>query len=380
MKNIVFLINSIGSGGAESALFNIIKAIPENIKKDVCIHLVLLDDETQLKPVPTNVELHILDAERSLFRSLLQCHKLFKKIKPDIVVSFLVRANMVNSCLRKLSLYKASIVCERMHLSSHLLFQLSGVKAWLANFLPKILYKYNDLVLGVSTGVTDDLIAHYGVPSEKTITIYNPYDISLLQHQANQPLADNLILPEHFIVTVGRLTKSKDQSTLLKGFAKANTKLSLVLIGIGDLEAEMRELAASLSIAERVVFTGYLKNPHTVIAKAKFFMSTSRNEGFPNALLESMVLAKPIAFTSCNSGPAEILGQYQNFKAEELTECDYGLLIPEGSSDDVAKAIALFEDAETLSKYSQLSVKRSQDFTLEKIAGQYWDQILKLCH
>ena len=106
MKNIVFVINSIGSGGAESALFNVIKAIPENIRKDTRIHLVLLDDETQLKPVPTNVELHILDAERSLFRSLLQCYKLFKKIKPDVVVSFLVRANMVNSCLRKLSYIK----------------------------------------------------------------------------------------------------------------------------------------------------------------------------------------------------------------------------------------------------------------------------------
>lgn len=379
MKNIVFIINSIGSGGAESALFNVVKGIPSDVTKNTRIHLVLLDDEVQLKSIPANVELHILDAKRSLLRSLMQCYKLFKQIEPDIVVSFLVRANMVNSCLRKLSLYKASIVCERMHLSSHLRFQLSGVKAWIANLLPKVLYKNNDLVLGVSSGVTDDLVAHYGVPLKKTKTIYNPYDIALLQHQATQDVPENLPLPAHFMVTVGRLTKSKDQSTLLKGFAKANTKLSLVVIGIGDLAPDMHDLAVELGILERVVFTGYLKNPHAVIARASFFISTSRNEGFPNALLESMALAKPIVFTSCDSGPAEILGKHQHYKATQLTECDYGLLIPEGSVDDVASAIEMYDDSEMLTKYSALSVKRAQDFTLAKIAKQYWDEIFRLC-
>lgn len=375
----MFIINSIGSGGAESALFNVIKGIPNNVGEDTRIHLVLLDDEVQLKPIPANVELHILDAKRSLLRSLIQCYKLFKQIEPDIVVSFLVRANMVNSSLRKLSLYKASIVCERMHLSSHLRFQLSGVKAWFANSLPQLLYKNNDLVLGVSSGVTDDLVVNYSVPLKKTKTIYNPYDIALLKRQAKQGLPENLLLPEHFVVTVGRLTKSKDQSTLLKGFAKANTTLSLVIIGIGDLEPDMHDLATELGISDRVVFTGYLKNPHAVIARASFFISTSRNEGFPNALLESMALAKPVAFTSCDSGPAEILGKHQNYKATQLTECDYGLLIPEGSVEDVASAIELYGDNETLSKYSALSVKRAQDFTLAKIAKQYWDEILNLC-
>lgn len=379
MKNIVFIINSIGSGGAESALFNIIKGIPKNVVKNTRIHLVLLDDEVQLKSIPTNVELHVLDAKRSLLRSLIQCYRLFKQIKPDVVVSFLVRANMVNSSLRKLSLYQASVVCERMHLSSHLRFQLSGVKAWVANFLPKVLYKNNDLILGVSSGVTDDLVEHYGIPIEKTKTIYNPYDIDLLKHQSTQKLPENLTLPERFMVTVGRLTKSKDQSTLLKGFAKANTTLNLVIIGIGDLEPEMHDLATALGISDRVVFTGYLKNPHAVIAKASFFISTSRNEGFPNALLESMALAKPIAFTSCDSGPAEILGKHQNYKATQLTECDYGLLIPEGSVDDVASAIEMFDNVDTLAKYQALSVKRAQDFTLTKIANQYWDEILRLC-
>lgn len=378
MSNIVFVINSIGSGGAESALFNVIKGIPDHIRHSTTVHLVLLDDEERLKPVPPNVVLHVLNSQRSLIKSLIQCQRLFRKIKPDVVVSFLVRANMVNSILRKLGIYKASIICERMHLSSHLLFQLQGLKGWIANILPKILYKNNDLILGVSSGVTHDLVMHYKVPAAKTKTIYNPYDIALLTHQASQSIPNNLTLPQHYMVSVGRLTTSKDQATLLTGFARANTALSLVIIGIGELAAPLQALAKNLGIEDKVVFTGYLQNPHAVIANAKFFISTSRNEGFPNALLESMVLGKPIVFTSCDSGPAEILGKHPNYKATEVVECEYGVLIPEGLSDDVAHAISLFENPSKLSKYADLSLKRANDFGLEKIALQYWDEIIRV--
>lgn len=378
LKNVVFIINSIGSGGAESALFNVIEGIPSTLSSQVNIHLILLDDEPQLKQVPTGICLHVLNSKRSLLRSVWLTYRLVKKLSPHIVVSFLVRANMVNSILRVCRLYAASVVCERMHLSSHLKFQVSGIKALVANLLPKILYRNNDLVLGVSSGVTNDLVQHYGVPKTLCKTIYNPYNVAALMHNAAQPLTQKIDLPERFIVSVGRLTKSKDQVCLIKGFAKANTALSLVIVGMGDELEALRQLAKNEGVGDKVYFTGYLNNPHYVINKALFFISCSRNEGFPNALLESMVLAKPIIFTSCDSGPAEILGEAHNFKAQKVTHAKYGILIPEGSILDVAKAIEQMLAPAQLKKYQVQSSRRAKDFTLHKIAAEYWFEIFRL--
>jgi glycosyltransferase involved in cell wall biosynthesis len=374
--NIAFVINSIGSGGAEAALFNIIKGMPEQLKKDIELHLILLDDEPRHRPIPKDVVLHQLDAKRSLFKSVTQTYSLLKTIEPVLTVSFLVRSNIVNSLIRLRSKGHKSIICERMHLSSHLNLQFSPFKAKLAMLLPMLLYKFNDLSLGVSTGVTENLIHDFKVKRSKISTVFNPYDIALLQKRANAHTELDVALPNDYFVNVGRLTKSKDHATLIRGFAKSSTKRSLVIIGVGELEQDLRRLSLSLGISERVIFTGYLSNPHAIIRHASFFISSSKNEGFPNALLESMVLAKPCIFTSCDSGPAEIMGESHNFKASTLTECEFGVLIPEGSINEVTNAINFFENPQHLQKYTKASQQRARHFTLSKIAQQYWEKII----
>ncbi len=129
---------------------------------------------------------------------------------------------------------------------------------------------------------------------------------------------------------------------------------------MGGLSAYLKALSKRLGLMDRVLFAGYLTNPYAVIAKASFFISTSRNDSFPNALLESMALAKPCVFTSCDSGPAEIMGKAHHFKAHTLTESEYGVLITECSVYDVAAAIKLFEDESMLEKHSQQSLLRAR--------------------
>jgi len=133
-----------------------------------------------------------------------------------------------------------------------------------------------------------------------------------------------------------------------------------------------------LNITKRVFFVGYLSNPHTLIKQSAYFISTSRNEGFPNALLESMALGKAIIFTSCDSGPAEIMGKEHDFKAKDVVHCDYGILVPEGNNEAIAKAIEEFENPDIVSDFASRSSRRAKDFSIEKIAQQYWDEINRL--
>ena len=100
MKRLLIIINSIGYGGAERALVNILSQ--ENLYQDIEVHVLLLDDEPIVRELPKNVNLIVANSKRSLFLSILNVYRHVKSIKPNLCVSFLVRANVCNAIVGKL--------------------------------------------------------------------------------------------------------------------------------------------------------------------------------------------------------------------------------------------------------------------------------------
>ncbi|MFT6987576.1 MAG: hypothetical protein ACJAT7_003432, partial [Psychromonas sp.] len=145
----LFIINSIGYGGAERALVNILYL--KDLYSTYDVHLVLLDDEPLVREIPAQITVHVLDSKRSLLKSLYNLFLFCRALKPAICISFLVRANISNILIGKILGYYPTIICERMHLDSHLNGQFSGIRRRLAKMLPKIIYKHATQVLGVST-------------------------------------------------------------------------------------------------------------------------------------------------------------------------------------------------------------------------------------
>ena len=88
MKRLLIIINSIGYGGAERALVNILSQ--ENLYQDIEVHVLLLDDEPIVRELPKNVNLIVANSKRSLFLSILNVYRHVKSIKPNLCVSFLV--------------------------------------------------------------------------------------------------------------------------------------------------------------------------------------------------------------------------------------------------------------------------------------------------
>jgi len=77
-------------------------------------------------------------------------------------------------------------------------------------------------------------------------------------------------------------------------------------VGTGELEAELRRLAASLGIGERVVFTGQIANVLPVIREFAVGVLCSESEGFSNSILEYMHVGKPTVCTDVG-GNSEIV-------------------------------------------------------------------------
>jgi glycosyltransferase involved in cell wall biosynthesis len=115
---------------------------------------------------------------------------------------------------------------------------------------------------------------------------------------------------ESYIVHVARLSKEKRQDMLLRAYAKSKSFLKLVLVGAGPLRSKLEALAAELNISQSVVFTGYLENPYSLIAKAKFSIICSECEGFGLSIAESLGLGIPVLMTDRPYGIRNILVDY----------------------------------------------------------------------
>jgi glycosyltransferase involved in cell wall biosynthesis len=369
----VFVINSLGLGGAERVLVNLLGAMNDERRSRISGTVILLDREQEVRQLPDHVVKHVLDSRRSLMRSIIGLRKALRRIRPDLVVSFLVRANVASSLVCKI-LGINSILCERMHLSSHLEGRYRGIRLVLAKSLSRIGYRLASRAVGVSEGVSEGKVAAFGADPRRTSTMVNPFDLAFIEREsARLPEFD---LPERFIVAAGRLEKSKGMNVLIDAFVASGLEHDLVILGEGSQRPALEEQIKAAEATARIHLPGYALNPFAILSRAQLYVSASTNEGFPNALVEAMALGVPVISTDCRSGPAEILAGVTRMNCSDVTFADHGVLVPENDAQALASAIrSVLLDPALRGDYAGRARRRAQDFSIEKIAEQMWEMI-----
>lgn len=365
-RRIAFVINSLGPGGAERVLDNLLTMTP---LKEWSPHLVLLDRERDFRVPPHFVTVHRLDCRFGLFESIRQLRARLIELQPDLIVSFLVRSN-VASVIAARAIGAPCIISERSQLSTHMAEEYPGLKRIPAIAVPRLAYPRADHVIAVSEGVRSDLIARFGVRPERVTSIPNPYDLGkIAQDAAAEP---EFPLPQRFIVSAGRLVKRKGFDDLLDAYARARPPLPLCILGEGVEQGRLTRRIEILGLSRRVCFLGYAKNPFAIVARAEMFVSPSHCEGFPNAIAEAMALGVPVVSTDCPSGPAELLDEVETVGAQEVHAGKYGLLVPVARPDLLAEGILQMSEPEAREHYSVRARKRMEDYRIEAIAARYW--------
>lgn len=365
-KRIAFVINSLGPGGAERVLGQVMEKAPPGVWD---CHLVLLDDETEWRTPPDFVTVHRLDCRRGMMASVGQLRRALAAIRPQLVVSFLVRAN-VATVIAARALGIPCIISERSQLSTHLENEHGGLKHLAATAAPRLTYPRADRIIAVSDGVRSDLVKRFGVKPARAQTIYNPFDIEKIQRSALEvPTFD---LPKRFIVSAGRLVKRKGFDDLLDAYAQTATGLPLCILGEGVERDALAARADALGLGERVRLLGYARNPFAILGRAEMFVSPSHCEGFPNAIAEAMVLGVPVISTDCPSGPGELLDEVETVGFTGVHAGKYGLLVPVGRPDLLAQAIKQMSNPGVRKHYSGRARERMNDFRIEAITAQFW--------
>jgi glycosyltransferase involved in cell wall biosynthesis len=271
-----------------------------------------LDDRVQLvqlgREVPSPTSLHAL---WNLFRSVSALRRCFRSFGTEAVVAFTTRVN-VKALMAARPLRIPVVISERVDPVGN---PLQGL--W-RKLVDRWYPKAARLVLQTST--VADYFAHRGL--SRLTVIPNPVD----DLPTPQRTPDGALL----WLAVARLNPQKGFDLLLKAWAASAQRRTstLRILGDGPQHAELEALAASLGIADRVEFAGFVSDKAPHWARASAFVLSSRYEGFPNALCEAMAAGLPCVSFDCPSGPADLIRDGEN-----------GILVPPEDIAGLAAAL-----------------------------------------
>ncbi len=220
-------------------------------------------------------------------------------------------------------------------------------RQWLANH-----FRDRLRLLGVSNAVRDDMRACLPkFKPEHIETLYNRIDVEAVQAEqvSREEARQHLGLPlDAWIVgNVGRLHPDKDQTTLIKGFAKALPELPtgsmLAIMGSGRLEQQLKQLAIDLGIADSVRFLGQVARGRRYFKAFDLFVLTSDHEPFGMVLLEAMAAGVPVIATDCGGAKEVVSDPECLFELGEYRELAL-LIINTASSSYLSSEIFKFTD------------------------------------
>ena len=306
----------------------------------------------------------------NLMRRAVRVKKLKQRMKPVIAYSFGPSANMVNA-LSKTSLTRVFL-------------GLRGYQDVADDPKMKLYVRKADRIICCSKEIEAIVQEKYGYL--QTATLYNPYDAERITELSKEKVTD---LPwkmededrPRILIGVGRDDPVKGFWHLIKAFylvQKEIPQMRLIIMGDGSFE-QAKSLVSELQLEQKVYFPGVRKNPYKYLAASEMFLLSSYTEGFPNVLVEAMILGRPLISTDCRTGPAEILdhGKYGILVPDMGDTEDYsGDTISEKETCFAEKIVEVLKDSERQKELSELERKRAGEFDYDG----YVDNLLKLCY
>lgn len=348
-KKIVFIVGGMTRGGAERVISILSR---ECIKKgwDTSIILLLfpnveytLHEKIKIMDLSGTVSSRV----RRFPFWVYHIRKYLKAEKPDIVVSFAARVNII-MLLSVFGLKTRKIISERND-------PFHDGRDKITEILTKLLYPGADKIVFQ----TARSMKYFSKRIEKKgIVIYNPIEVNV-----NASLTNS-----YKIVSVGRLEKQKNQFLLIKAFSeiiKKYPEYELWIYGEGKLRPDLEKLKDNLGVGNKVFLPGIVKDIHVQISDAEMFVLSSDYEGLSNALMEAMMMGLPCISTDC-AGSDEMIKNGVN-----------GLLVPVGNQQKLTEAMEkLILDKKLSNKLAGNAKNSSQIYSVTNIMEQ-WEIILQ---
>lgn len=362
-KRVLFFIESFSGGGAERVLLTILRNL-DMTRFDITV-LVVSDIGVYRKDFHSlNITIiPVLNCNSRLINKVkyklvynilppkMVARWLLKGIEADTYVAFV--EGYCTKILSHLRSDKRKIAWVHTDLNCHPWTIAKGI--YHSSKEEKEAYTCFDISIGVSNDVSNVLKNQYGLKS--ICTIYNPIDESRIVNMSRVQPELNIDKSKFNVISVGRLTQPKGYDKLIDLMPKilaSNPSVRLYIVGEGEERQKLEHQIKELNLSDKVILTGFMENPYSLMRDMDLFVCSSVAEGFSLVVAEAFIVGLPVISMEC-SGPVELLGQGE-----------YGLLC--STYDELANKIAqVSQDNALLQELCNKSKRRASDFNTRNI-------------
>lgn len=326
MNKIYFFLPHLAAGGAERVLINIMNICNASHKSE----LVVVADKGELESfIDEKIHVNYFKLKRTLY-SLGKVFLFLYKNDVKIAFSTTHRMNVVISLCSLLLKNTTSVV--RLPNSPILEFE-SGAMSLFNKYVFGFCYRQADYVIAQTEQMKREAITLFGIKEQNIHVVSNPVDtknILYLSEKSSVPFNSNVIN----IVASGRLTEQKGFEYLIEAFSiftKNNPNSILHILGkdiSGVYKQHLELISRKFKVENKVVFHGLVSNPYAFYKSSDMFVLSSLWEGFPNVVLENLVLQKTIVATNCVEEISKFISDGVN-----------GYVVPPRDSIALAKAM-----------------------------------------
>lgn len=336
---ICFVISNLRGGGAE----RVISVLSSHFADFYDTSLMYFEQEKPFYELNPKINLISLKTPKNRILKIL--YKIFKirkiSAKHDIIISFMDTTNI-------LVLFSCAFLGKKIFISEHSSYDAIGFKLGL---LRRIFYPFSN---GLSVLSKQDF-KYFNFVKNKAI-IYNPF--AFYKEFSKQENFNK----ENLIIFVGRLEDIKGCDIFLNALKIADLKdFRVEILGNGSKRIELESLAKNLNI--NVKFLGSIKEIQNFYKRAKIIVSSSKSEGLPNVLIES-IFYKCLRVATPTNGAKELINDGVD-----------GFLSKDFSPNELAKSIQQAISCDE--KISQNAYKNIANFKLENIYQKWLDLIKK---
>lgn len=361
---IVFLLASLGSGGAERVVSLLANKMVERGHQ---VEIICLKVNDVYYQTDSRVKVTLaMEQTKNRLTEVFWLRKYLKKQNPDVVIPFTEGVY----CFTILSLLGTGIpiiASERLDPAA-----MSKTR----KILKRILLPFADWLVVQTQSIKDYFPK--GI-QKKTSIIYNPVNDDVfkspdgLQVQGanaassvqslNTPMEGRGQERLNRIISVGRLYPQKNQKMMIRAFAKVADEFpdwQLVIFGEGPLRAELESLVSSFKLQNRVFLPGRTEHVIEELRKSKIFCMSSDYEGMSNSMIEAICVGLPIVTTNV-SGVEELVKDGIN-----------GFVIQCGEVDEMANSLQRLMNNEHLVNYfSSNNIVNRKLFRIDTIVNKW---------
>ena len=361
MTNILHVITSLGGGGAEKLVSDLLP----NLKEKGCrVRLVSLCDNLAFAPKlkANDIEVDCLYFNGSIYevgKIIKACRRLreiVKAEKPDIVHSHIYMADL--------------FACAAAPGGTKLISTLHGADMWwnektrVRSVLKTGLESFSGRLRGrryiaVSEALKYMALKSLRMPAEQIRTIPNGIDVDGFKFTPTKKSLDRPV-----IIQVGRFYEEKGHVFSLKAFSILKERFAgarLVFAGDGPLRGEIEQMADDMGLGGSVQFLGARGDIPQLLSTADISWMPSLYEGLGIAALEAMACGVPVV--------AHAVGGL----AELITDGENGVLVQSGDAGALAESTLKLLDNPELREKISANARRTveSNYSIAKTADGY---------